>query len=79
MPQRPRHFLPGMPYHLRQRGNNKEACFYEIDDYHHYLDLLSTMLKRYDVQLHAYVLMTNHVHLLMTPKDKEGISQLMRG
>jgi len=67
-----------MPYHVRQRGNNQQACFFEVADYQHYLDLLSIMLKRYQVSLHAYVLMTNHVHLLMTAEDKEGISQVMK-
>jgi putative transposase len=67
-----------MPYHVRQRGNNRQACFFEVADYQHYLDLLSIMLKRYQVSLHAYVLMTNHVHLLMTAEDKEGISQVMK-
>jgi putative transposase len=74
MPRRPRQYLPGMPYHIVQRGNNREACFFHIDDYDQYLHLLKTMMKRYGVQLHAYVLMTNHVHLIMTPEATDSIS-----
>ena len=78
MPRRLRQYLPGMPYHVRQRGNNREACFYCDDDQRFYLELLQTMLERYSVALHAYVLMTNHVHLLMTPEYDDGISQVMK-
>lgn len=78
MPRRPRQYLPGMPYHIVQRGNNREVCFFDIEDYECYLDLLSAMLKRYGAQLHAYVLMTNHVHFIMTPEEKDSISQLTK-
>ncbi len=78
MPRRPRQYLPGMPYHVRQRGNNRQACFFENDDRRVYLNLLQTVLKRYDVSLHAYVLMTNHVHLLMTPVAADGVSRSMQ-
>lgn len=78
MPRRKRMYFPGIPFHIVQRGNNREACFYAPEDYQYYLFLLKTSLKRYEVQLHSYVLMTNHVHLLMTPSDKEGISKVMK-
>jgi len=78
MPRRPRMYISGLPYHVVQRGNNREACFYETEDYQYYLDLLEQLLTRYGVQLHAYVLMTNHVHFLMTPDDKDSISNLTR-
>jgi len=77
MPRRPRMYLPDIPAHVVQRGNNRNACFYCADDYKFYLDRLGRALKRYRVKLHAYVLMTNHVHLLMTPEDEIGISQVM--
>lgn len=77
MPRRPRMYLPGIPAHIVQRGNNREPCFFAEDDYRFYLDRLGSALKRYRVQLHAYVLMTNHVHLLMTPVDTIGISRVM--
>lgn len=78
MPRRKRMYFPGIPFHIVQRGNNREACFYSPKDYQYYLYLLKTALNRYSVHLHCYVLMTNHVHLLMTPSDKEGISMVMR-
>lgn len=77
MPRRPRMYLPEIPAHVVQRGNNREPCFFSDDDYRYYLDRLGQTLKRYRVRLHAYVLMTNHVHLLMTPADEQGISNLM--
>ena len=78
MPRKPRMYLPGVPAHVVQRGNNRNACFYADVDYRYYLDCLRQGLRRYQVRLHAYVLMTNHVHLLMTPDDSEGISRLMQ-
>lgn len=78
MPRRPRMYLPGFPYHVVQRGNNREPCFLDTKSYAIYLDLLSQALARHQTQLHAYVLMTNHVHLLMTPLVEDGISQTMK-
>jgi len=77
VPRKPRMYLPDIPAHIVQRGNNREPCFFAEDDYRFYLDRLGKALKRYQVKLHAYVLMTNHVHLLMTPEDTEGISKVM--
>ena len=78
MPRKPRMYLPGMPCHVIQRGNNRDACFYAEQDYLFYLDCLQDACRRYHVSVHAYVLMTNHVHLLMTPDDAEGISRGMQ-
>lgn len=78
MPRRARMYLPGLPYHLVQRGNNREACFFAIEDYQYYLVLLSELLDKYGVALHAYVLMTNHIHLLATPEEKDSLSRLMK-
>lgn len=78
MPRKPRMYLPGIPAHLVQRGNNKEPCFFTELDYRVYLAALGDVLERYRVRLHAYVLMTNHVHLLMTPEDTDGISRVMQ-
>lgn len=78
MPRRSRMYLSGLPYHIVQRGNNREACFFSPEDYVHYLQLLAEALNRYSVSLHAYVLMTNHVHLLATPSDETGISNVMK-
>ena len=77
MPRKPRMYLPEIPAHVVQRGNNREPCFFCDDDYRFYLARLGRALKRYHVNLHAYVVMTNHVHLLMTPSDETGISRVM--
>jgi putative transposase len=78
MPRKIRMYLPGVPAHVVQRGNNRDACFFCDDDYRHYLDRLREGLSRCGVALHAYVLMTNHLHLLLTPSDSTGISRLMQ-
>jgi putative transposase len=67
-----------MPQHVIQRGNNREPCFYATDDYQFYLKTLRASLEREDCRLHAYVLMTNHVHLLVTADASFGISRLMQ-
>ena len=69
MPRKQRMYLPGVPAHVVQRGNNRDACFFQDEDYQFYLAVLADALRRYRVHLHAYVLMTNHVHLLMTPRE----------
>jgi len=68
----------GMPCHIVQRGNNRSVCFFSDEDYHAYLDYLHDACQRYAVSLHAYVLMTNHTHLLMTPECQYGISLVMQ-
>ena len=78
MPRKPRMYLPGAPAHVVQRGNNKEPCFFQDDDYRVYLAALRDAPARYGVAVHAYVLMTSHVHLLMTPATEDGISRLMQ-
>ncbi len=77
MPRKTRMYLPGIPAHVVQRGHNRDACFFDTRDYQFYLAQLGVGLRRYGVALHAYVLMTNHVHLLMTPECEAGISRLM--
>jgi putative transposase len=78
MPRRPRQYLEHIPCHIVQRGNNRTACFVEEQNYQFYLHCLDEALRRYSVALHAYVLMTNHVHLLMTPANATGISRVMQ-
>jgi putative transposase len=77
MPRRARAYLSGMPYHIVQRGNNREACFYNSDNYRFYLSLWKTVSKRYGVAVHAYCLMTNHIHFLVTPTTEGAISRTM--
>jgi len=62
MPRKPRMYIPDIPCHVIQRGNNREASFFAEQDYQFYLDCLYDASLRYGVSIHAYVLMTNHVH-----------------
>ena len=78
MPRPKRLNLAGIPQHLVQRGNNRQACFRNEGDYHLYLELLNTACKRHDCDVHAYVLMTNHVHILLTPNQPQGASLVFR-
>ena len=78
MARKPRFNLPGVPQHVIQRGNNREPCFYGDGDYQRYLGDLREAADRNDCRLHAYVLMTNHVHLLVTPMAEHGVTHLMQ-
>ncbi len=78
VPRKPRMFIPGLPAHIVQRGNNRQPIFFEQDDYATYLSFLAEAIDRYDCALHAYVLMTNHVHLLITPDGEQAISRTMQ-
>ena len=78
MPRRARMYLAGLPYHVIQRGNNREACFIEPENYLFYLELWKKLSTRYGVSVHAYVLMTNHVHFLATPDNETAISNTMK-
>ncbi len=78
MPRRPRFHLPGFPLHVIQRGNNRSACFFSNDDCAAYLDWLRRAAEKLDCAIHAYVLMTNHVHLLVTPGRDGAVSTLMQ-
>ncbi|QKQ27821.1 transposase [Candidatus Reidiella endopervernicosa] len=77
MPRRERMYLSGLPCHIVQRGNNREACFVDAENYQYYLSLWKTCAKRYGVSVHAYCLMTNHIHFLVTPDTEESISKAM--
>jgi len=77
MPRRARIHLPDIPLHVVQRGHNREACFFGEDDYHAYRHWLGEALKTSGCRLHAYVQMTNHVHLLLTPPAPEAVTQLV--
>jgi putative transposase len=64
--------------HIVQRGNNRQACFFHPSDYVIYLETVFACAARYEVDIHAYVLMTNHVHILATPASKWGASHMMQ-
>jgi len=78
MARKPRINLPGIPQHVIQRGHNREPCFYSEEDYSAYLEFLQLTSERTGCQIHAYVLMTNHVHLLVMPTRDYGISAMMQ-
>lgn len=78
MARHPRLILPGVALHVVQRGNNRNACFSADGDYLTYLSHLRHLLMKYACELHAYCLMTNHVHLLLTPAGPEACAHLMR-
>lgn len=78
MPRKPRFFLPDVPVHVVQRGHSREPVFFEESDYWAYIEWLTEAAERYRCAIHAYVLMTNHVHVLATPGDGEGVSRLMQ-
>ena len=78
MPRRARLTLPNVPLHLIQRGNNRQACFFAEDDYRCYLRWLSEYAGRCGCRIHAYVLMTNHVHLLLSADSAAAPGALMK-
>lgn len=78
MARRPRLYVPGVPQHVVQRGNNREPCFFAEEDYRYYLDCLTDAAASYGCDVHAYVLMTNHVHLLLTPQEEGAIGAVMQ-
>ena len=78
MPRQLRYNLPGIPQHVIQRGNNRQATFFSDEDYMRYLADLKSACDQHQCEVHAYVLMTNHVHLLMTPHNGDGIAKTMQ-
>ncbi|HEU5443920.1 MAG TPA: transposase [Pseudolabrys sp.] len=77
MARHPRVHLPDVPLHIVQRGHNREPCFFTDDDYHVYMHWLQKALTSAGILLHAYVLMTNHVHLLITPSVVQKVPRLL--
>ena len=78
MARKPRFDLPGFPQHIVQRGNNRQPCFCHPADCRRYLDFLHEAARAHAVAIHAYVLMTNHVHLLATPRAAHGVSLMIQ-
>lgn len=78
MPRQPRYFVPGFPQHIVQRGVDRQAVFFQPADYKLYLQTLCDASIQHECQIHAYVLMTNHSHLLITPRHKRSIPLLMQ-
>ena len=78
MPRPPRLVLPSIPLHVIQRGNNRIPCFIHENDHLVYLDMLRECAYDVGCALHAYVLMTNHVHLLLSPDSGDSASTMMQ-
>jgi putative transposase len=73
-----RYFLPNQPLHVIQRGNNRSAIFFAEDDYERYRGWLAEAASDYGLRVHAYVLMTNHVHVLATPAREDSLPRVMQ-
>ena len=78
MARLPRLTLPGLPHHIIQRGNNRQSIFTSVVDYQYLLRLCVENAAKFEVDVHAYVLMTNHFHLLATPKNETGLPLMMQ-
>ena len=78
MARLPRLTLPGYPHHVIQRGNNRQAICVTEADYQMLLDLLDSNARQFGVAVHAYVLMDNHFHLLVTPQTVDGLPRMMQ-
>lgn len=73
-----RYFLADQPLHIIQRGNNREAVFFDGEDYERYREWLAASAAQYGCAIHGYVLMTNHVHLLVTPRSADSVPRTMQ-
>jgi putative transposase len=78
LPRKPRCFLADIPVHIDQRGHSREPVFFEDSDYRAYLGWLAEAAERYECSIHAYVLMTNHIHILATPQKRDSVSRMMQ-
>ena len=78
MPRKPRFFIPGIPVHIVQRGHSREPVFFDDADYAAYLSWLQEGAERYHCKIHAYALMTNHVHILATPSETDSVTRMMQ-
>jgi putative transposase len=78
MPRKPRFYLPGVACHVVQRGVGGSPCFLNDTDHNHFLECLHEAAIDYGCQIHAYVLMPNHYHLLLTPQTRDSASRMMQ-
>jgi putative transposase len=78
MARLPRLQAPDVPMHIIQRGNNRTATFHDDRDRCRFLDLLASAANEYGLEIHALVLMSNHVHVLATPRDVDSASRTMQ-
>jgi len=78
MARLPRLVVPGQPHHIIQRGNDRKAIFRDTADYLKFIEWLRDASRQFKVAIHAYVLMSNHLHLLASPADGQGLSRMMQ-
>lgn len=78
MPRLARVILPNIPYHVTQRGNRREDVFFNDDDRTFYLSLLKEYCDKHFVEVWAYCLMTNHIHLILRPTTREGLQKVLK-
>ena len=78
MARLPRYVIPGQPQHIIQRGNNRQVIFAAEADYQFFRDALVEAANKHDLAIHAYVWMTNHIHLLATPGEENSISKVFQ-
>jgi putative transposase len=75
MPRSARIVLPDIPHHVTQRGNNRQVVFLHDDDYLQYLSLIKEYSTIYNIAIHAYCLMPNHIHLVLIPPNEDALSE----
>ena len=78
MPRSKRMCMPGVLQHVLQRGNNRQTVFNDEQDYYNFLNVLAESLEQFDIRLHAYVLLPDHFHLMLTPTNGYGLSMAMQ-
>jgi putative transposase len=78
LPRQARQAVADIPWHIIQRGHDRHACFFADGDYQFYLRHLKEQASQHGCSIHAYVLMTNHVHMLVTPDTRDGVSLMMK-
>ena len=79
MPRRARFTIEGGIYHILSRGNNQQVIFHKDRDYQEFLDILSFYKKKYGLEIYHYVLMGNHIHLIVKVPDGKALSEAMKG
>jgi len=67
--------VPGTPHHVTQRGNRRQDTFFRDEDYEAYIDLMSEWCGKCDVEIWAYCLMPNHIHMIAVPESEQGLSR----
>ena len=78
MPRLARVVIPNLPYHITQRGNRRDDVFFDDEDREFYLQTLKEYAKKFEVEVWAYCLMTNHIHLILKPSTEKGLQQVLK-